>query len=319
MKRILAIAIALLFVAGAAYAEGFENISRTTGLQTDTPYKPLVVVFDNDPSARPQGGMSKADVIYEAEYWNGGYSRYVAVFNDVIPETVIAVRSARIFHVDIYLEWGGAFIHHGGQPEPETNLNDYADKMITDARYNGNGKGSGFFYRDSKRKAPYDSVARLREIYDDMTMEITPRGPLTFSAENPTIRGEEANELTISYRKNFIPSYQYNADEGLYYRYYNGKPQKDAYDDALYTGSNVIVMNANYSWFAGDDKRPVVDLTGSNVCEYFIGGRHFTGTWQRDSVTANTLYLDDEGNEVLLRPGRTFIHLIKDAKMLSVG
>ena len=78
-----------------------------------------------------------------------------------------------------------------------------------------------------------------------------------------------------------------------------------------YDVENVIVMYADYSWYDGASDRPIVALTGTNKCEYFIGGKHFTGTWTRESVQQSTTYLDDEGNVVAFKPGKTIIQIVK--------
>ncbi len=77
-------------------------------------------------------------------------------------------------------------------------------------------------------------------------------------------------------------------------------------------------MQADYSWYGGDIERPVVALTGTNRCDYFIGGKHFTGNWIRGDVSACTAFYDDEGNIVLFKPGKTFIQIIKKADQLEL-
>jgi hypothetical protein len=314
----LALALLMTFAPLYSFAEGAEEVeySLTTGLPTDKAYKPLIVTIDNTAAARPQLNISLADVVYETEITNGGYTRYFALFNDEVPEIVEPVRSARMMHVDMYLEWGGALVHHGGQPHAETSFFDYAKKMGTDGDYDG--LSSRFFYRDSSRKAPYNSVARLQDIQNALTDDITPRSPLKFSAESPTIKGDDVLEFSITYRANCSPSYKYNEEDGLYYRYYGGKEFIDGATNEQITCANVIVMRANYSWYAGDAERPVVTLTGENECDYFIGGKHFKGTWKRESERQNTVYLDGDGQEVMFVPGQTYIQVIKDGLNINI-
>ena len=115
MKKIsiLILALLLLFTFAASAATSQKNgISITTGLPTDQKdARVMICQMDNEPGARPQRGIGSADIVYETEIYDGGYTRYTAVFNDVIPEQVEAVRSARIVNVDIYSEYGGAFVH----------------------------------------------------------------------------------------------------------------------------------------------------------------------------------------------------------------
>ena len=292
------------------------KFSLTTGLPTNNAYKPLIVIIDNTAEARPQMNMSMADVVYEIELTNGGYTRYFALYNDNVPKTVGPVRSARMLHVDIYLEWGGALVHHGGQPHAETSFFDYVNNMGTDGDYDG--LNSSFFYRANSRIEPYNSVARLQNIRNDLTNSITPRSPLKFSANNPTIKGSNVSDFSITYRADCAPSYRYNKKDGLYYRCYSGNRHIDGATKNQFTCANVIVMRAAYSWYDGDAERPQVALTGENECDYFIGGKHFKGTWRRDSLWQNTVYLDDEGQEVMFVPGQTYIQIIKDGLDINI-
>ena len=158
MKKIVCIALAVLMaLACTAMAEG-TNLSITTGLPTDTAPTTMVVQLDNEPGARPQKGIGSADIVYEIELYNGGYTRYTAVFNDNIPELVEAVRSARIINADVYSEYNGAFVHFGGQRYEGSSVYDYFNTMKFGKRWDGigydNGSDTSDFYRDRSRKAP---------------------------------------------------------------------------------------------------------------------------------------------------------------------
>ena len=301
-------------------AQPEQQYSLTTGLPTDKPYKAMAVQFDNSADARPQMNMSKADVIYESEIARGGYTRYTAIFNDEIPNLVEAVRSARIMHVDISLDWSAAFIHFGGQQMKGSSVYDYA-KTVNIKRFDGL-SDSNNFYRDNKRVAPYNVVGRLGQMYEatEAPEEETVHTPLKFSAENPTIKGENVSVFRIPYGPNigFYPSYEYLADEGVYRRYYNRQDMLDGADNAHYDVENVIVMYADYSWYDGASDRPIVALTGTNKCEYFIGGKHFEGTWSRSSVNDSTVYYDGEGSEVFLKPGKTFIQIVRTGVEIEI-
>jgi hypothetical protein len=80
--------------------------------------RPLVVMIENSIDARPQSGLSKSDVIYEAVA-EGGITRFMAVYycgaaaQDV---RVGPVRSARIYFINWAAEYGidPLYVHVGG-------------------------------------------------------------------------------------------------------------------------------------------------------------------------------------------------------------
>jgi len=323
MKKIIAAIIAFIFVLSTAALadETVVNYSLTTGLPTDkTEQKLIAVQFDNHGKARPQVHMVDADVIYEAEITNGGYTRYTAIFNDTIPELVEAVRSARIMHVDMAIDWGATFVHFGGQQMVGSSIYDYLNSVsLLHSRYDGLTDTKNF-YRDTGRVAPYNVICRLGQIYDNIdTSKVTARSPMSFSDTDYTVRGSNCSIFRINYSigEGYYPSYEYYPGEGVYCRFYNRKDQLDATGDH-YTVSNVIVMQADYTWYDGSGERPIVALTGTNKCDYFIAGKHFTGTWVRNTVGDTTTFYDDEGNIVLFRPGKTFIQIIKKADQLEL-
>lgn len=313
IKRLASLFAALLMLSSAACA---EEASLTTGLMTDQPYCPMVVQMDNEPGARPQCGIASADVIYETEVYDGGYTRYTCVFNDTIPERVEAVRSARLMHLDIYQDWGGAFVNYGFQNAEGSDAASYAQEVVT-TLYNGI-TGLSAFYRDNSRKAPNNVVCRLRELYDQ-TESPEARSPLCFS-DTPTLQGEAVTAFSVPYSESrgYYPSYEWDAEAGVYLRSYNGKAHLDGTTGEQVSCANVIVQYVDYSWYAGDGNRPIVEMTGTNRCDYFIGGMHFTGYWTRERVSDNTTYYDDAGNVVQLARGKTCIQLLRDTKSVEI-
>ena len=303
----LCLIISLLATLAVAEAE-----SCTTGLPTTKAYKPIVCQMDNEPGARPQCGIASADVIYEAELYDGGYTRYTCVFNDEIPEKLEAIRSARIFHIDLYKEWGGIFTCFGFQYDDGTNASIYAEENVQ-VLLNGNAGLSGF-YRDKDRKAPNNVVFELAERYNAIEEEFPERSPFVFS-DTPTEGDEIVHEFEICYRKSYDASFVWDDDAKVYLRYYNGKPQMDGYTSEQLSFSNVIVQNAEYTWYDGNGDRPVVALTGANTCEYFINGKHFSGYWVRNKVDENTTYYDDNGSLVKFARGKTFVQIVDSVEV----
>ena len=97
------------------YLEDLEAPAGFAGLAVTGRYMPMLVQIDNTSGgidARAPWGASFADIVYETETYNGGYTRYTAVFNDTIPDQIEAIRSARIVHADIYSEYNGAYPRH---------------------------------------------------------------------------------------------------------------------------------------------------------------------------------------------------------------
>ncbi|RLC31408.1 DUF3048 domain-containing protein, partial [Candidatus Woesebacteria bacterium] len=64
--------------------------------------RPIAIIVENHADARPQSGLSKADIVYEAVA-EGGITRFLGIYYcGAAAEDVIAspVRSARVYFID---------------------------------------------------------------------------------------------------------------------------------------------------------------------------------------------------------------------------
>jgi hypothetical protein len=75
---------------------------------------PIAVMIENHPEARPQSGLSKADVVYEVVA-EGGITRFMGLFLcEEPPQFVGPVRSARTYYLDWLSEYNAFYAHVGG-------------------------------------------------------------------------------------------------------------------------------------------------------------------------------------------------------------
>ena len=318
----LAALIALCSLALAdevAPARPDEQLSPTTGLPTSKAYTPFAVQLDNAGGARPQMGLAQADVIYESEIQDGGYTRYTALFNDNLPEIAEPVRSARMMHADIATDWNATLIHYGGQNLAGTSVYDYFNKYEL-PHIDGIGVGGGLFYRDSKRNGPHNVICKLQDVAEAYARDVEVKSPLRFSADNFTQQGEDITNIEIVYKTGYKPGFSFNAEDGLYYRFYEREQQLDGTTGEPLTCSNIIIMYAEYTYYQWDDVRPIVGLIGTkNLATYFINGKCFEGYWRRESMDSATEYFDASGNPVLFKPGQTYIQILREGKKVTMN
>lgn len=74
------------------------------------------------------------------------------------------------------------------------------------------------------------------------------------------------------------------------------------------TFNNVIVQQVDYNWISFT--RPNPKLVGSGNADYFMGGKHLSGVWERKSLTDRTVFYGPDGNEIEMQRGRTLIILM---------
>src|SRR5438046_1261741 len=114
---------------GAPSTPAVWPLRGTPALNADAIHKrPLVIKVANDPAARPQSGMSQADLVLEIPV-EGGITRYALVFQSEDPAKVGPVRSARQSDLN-YLPALHAILAHVGASETVT-------QMVRDAAKSG--------------------------------------------------------------------------------------------------------------------------------------------------------------------------------------
>lgn len=95
---------------GQKYTKAEEDVWKTR--------RPITAMIENHADARPESGLSRADVVYEAVA-EGGITRFMSVFYCAAPAEDIKaapVRSARIYFVNLAAGYGTdpIFLHQGG-------------------------------------------------------------------------------------------------------------------------------------------------------------------------------------------------------------
>lgn len=81
------------------------------------------------------------------------------------------------------------------------------------------------------------------------------------------------------------------------------------------TFSNVIVQAIDMDWQGSEIPDP--KLVGSGNADYFMGGKHYAGVWQRKDINSRTVYYDQNGEEIKLQRGRTLIILMNYSSVNS--
>ena len=109
-------------------------------------------------------------------------------------------------------------------------------------------------------------------------------------------------------------SLEYDAANGVYKKYLYGNEQIDEITGEQLTFTNVIVQNTGWE-YRPDNKYLlfyVVDDTRDGY--YFTNGKGIHITWKKTSDYAPTKYYDDNGNEIQLNPGKTYIAIAQDGR-----
>lgn len=302
--------------------EPIGPISVLTGLPiSEEAYnrRPVGVMISNIKSALPQYGISEAEIIYEAVV-EGGICRQYAIFQDFATEKIGPVRSARHYYLDFAFDHDALYVHYGQSPQAQKAFRD-----LKASNMNGilGSIDALMCYRDPNRRAPHStftSFEGLMAAWDYVNYRVEPKNENTkfaFDAEFENINASEpASSIILDFSNYHKPWFEYNEDEGVYYRYQFSEAQIDANNNEQLKFKNIIVQYTSYSAIPGDTEgRLNADLVSSGDGLYITEGKAYNITWSKASHHEPTKYLFTDGSPLIMNPGKTFVNIYPDTRI----
>ncbi|BFH60332.1 DUF3048 domain-containing protein [Paenibacillus azoreducens] len=286
--------------------------SSLTGLPVDKPVtqRPLSVMINNAPAARPQSGLTQADIVYEV-LAEGGITRLIGIFQSKgSNEKIGPIRSIRPYLIDIGESYGGVLVHAGGSNDAYAILQKQHKEDLDEI-----GNAGAYFWRDKTRKAPhnlYSDADKLREGADKRGYKKDVNIPgYTFRAEDDLPEGEDASGVDITFLlKSYKVTYQYNVEKKTYLRSINGKPHIDLNTGEQLSATNVVVLGANHKTL-DDVGRLAVNLTSGGDAILLQRGKAIKGKWAR--AKNDVIRFVKDGKEMPLYPGTTYFNIVPNA------
>lgn len=366
MKKYLCALAALCLLAGALAACGGGEASSTpnpasqtqsvsmpaqpveepyeaellTGLEKGDDYpegiRPVAIMVNNISNnsannARPQAGLSEADVLVEIKV-EGGITRFMAIYPnyETIPR-VGPVRSARDQFFQLILPFHMMYVHVGEsivQGEYRVNY-DYDDFNLDadvwaslghrDSEFRSRGVNSEHTFVTSGEEIaatiqqggydvtidPYKST-----IFDFVDYDEAPR----------QLTGGEAKQVDIYHSQTYRTYFDWDEAAGKYLMsqyssYFGGvQPSTDLNNGEQLAFDNLLVLFTDIHTYAGHEATDLQEVDyrfGGYGC-YFSGGRVEMVRWQKgtaDQVLRITDY-EGYGENVKINPGKSYIAVV---------
>jgi hypothetical protein len=279
--------------------------------------RPVAVMLNNIQAAVPQAGIANAGVIYEAPV-EGSITRLMAVIEDYDNlEKIGSMRSCRDYYIFYASGFNAIYVHYGQSPYalpfldlPEVNnlsgLASYTDSV---------------FYRTSDRKAPHNAYTSFEGIQKGIeicgySQEYAEdyHGSYTFCKVGDTIElpgNWNAEIVKPGYQYN-EPWFEYHEDDGLYYRYQYGGEQIDELTGQQLSCKNILIQYS--SWRNYDENGYLnIDVDEPNSGIYITNGKAIPVSWKKHDPWGPTYYYDENGNEITLNTGKTWVCIVLDS------
>lgn len=288
--------------------------------------RPLAVMINNHPDARPQSALADADFVYEIVA-EGGITRFLAFFLTNNPTKIGPVRSTREYYLVLVKELGDAMLMHiGYSPQALIDIDTWPVRSLF--------RGGATFWRDTSRDVAiehtaYVNAVDLRAVGDNLgwggSREIATwkfKDDTTKYALLPT--GNKIG-ITFWYPGDFSVVWKYNAQNNTYERYMgldandSATPHVDNETKQQITAKNVVIQFASELSIPNDDKNRLdYKLIGSGQGLVFVDGHVIKATWSKASRDVRTMFYDSDGKEVEFNRGNIWVEIVPDRNLDQV-
>lgn len=285
-----------------------------TGLPAEAPVtrRPLAVMVNNAPAARPQSGLMDADLVYEV-LAEGGVTRMVAIYQSKADSAKIGpVRSIRPYMIDLGESYHGVLVHAGASNDAFAILQRQHKEDLDEITNAG-----AYFWRDKSRKAPHNLYSSPEKLFEGAekrgfaTEDANVPGYTFYREGEGPVSGQEASRVEIKFQlDNYRVGYEYDAASGRYKRFINGKPHTDLETGEQLTAANVVVLGAEHR-VLDDVGRLDVNLELGGDAIVFEKGKMIRAEWIHKQGDIIRFIVDNQ--ELPFVPGNSFIHIVPDS------
>ena len=306
-----------------------EGVSPFTGLpvadQALLDRMPAAIKISNSPIARPQSGLSQADVVIE-HLAEGGITRFTAIYHSQDAERIGSVRSARLIDLEIPVLFDSFLVYSGasGDVERMIETSDFAPFTLSDER-----KDPGFYRLDVPGRTYEHSLFTDSEILARAAEQQGWTGPPRSMGwawnDVPPDDAQPAPSVEIPYSSEYSDvRWEYDSKAGVYRRWILGEPHMDDLTGEQLTAPNVAVLHVNHV-----PTLIVEDVLGSQSVQIQLweqgrmqllrDGVVQEGTWMRPRREDPLVFLDEEMNALELKPGPVWIEIVPLDMPVAVG
>ncbi len=273
----------------------------------------LAVKVDNFPQARPQTGLTAADIVFE-EPVEGGITRYVAIFQCHGAPVVGDVRSARNIDIGILGQFGHPlFVHVGGiqpvidnilsSPLEDFELGNYTTTVVQ---------------HPAGRYAPYDTYTSTTAIWRMRSTASHPPLPV-FSYSKTVPAGASVTSVksvSIPFSTYSEVVWKYDPRTRKFLRFYGSTP--DTLSNGVQNSASNVVVQFVHVYYGpwlenstgGLEVQANLYTHARGKALVFRDGVEITGRWSRTTLAQPTSFTTTSGQAITMQPGDTWVELV---------
>lgn len=306
-------------------AEDFtDHINPFTGEylddNTNLLRRPIAVKISNSPPewVRPQSGIGQADLVFE-HVTEGPITRFTALFYSQTPEKIGPIRSARLIDVELPAMYDAALAFSGASIGVVSRLggSDFRARLLRSDEPGYYRTGEDKPWEHTLYADPNGFWQALTDKGENHAPEL--RNFMTFTSEPPPA-DEPASKIEVRYLNFTTVDWEYDAENGRYYRWVDGEPFIDANTGEQISARNVVAVFAIHQ-----ENRSICEYQVEDHCNAFSieiqiwesapvivfrDGQRYNGVWKREKRNDMLTFYDNEGNVIPLQIGNTWFQVI---------
>jgi hypothetical protein len=350
ISALLAGTVLAVAACGGTHAAGSPTPKPTAGtggspsaaVPTPTPIAaplaaPLLIQVENLYQARPQSGLSSADVVYEYQT-EGGISRFTGIWFTAPSSTefVGPVRSARLVSLRLAEIYGGALIYSGAST--------YVTSVLSQSSTHNYDDPQPPLFRTSvpPPAAEYGSPHNLYTQGSDLATFVQKLGLSTVSyhlwqrtpVSSLPAGGTAVSGFEVPISPSETPIFTYQPGSGTYERSEpaaGGYPAtgvlNDANTNAPWETPNIVIMQVPVIGVPADDENPdppaytegldfEIGPSASGTGQLAVGGQLYSINWTQ-GATGPPQFTLANGQPAPIAPGQVLIELVGSGQTVT--
>lgn len=306
-----------------------ENVNPLTGLAVADPAlldrRPVLLKVTNFPrSARPQAGLSKADIVFEY-YIGEGTNRFAALYYGDNAESIGPIRSGRLVDSQLTLMYQAVLGYAGAYFTVNNSL--YAALGGRAIAYSDSTCPALCRYGDFTVNGEMANSAEMTKLAQTLGVN-TGKPNLDGMAFNqvPPAGGKPAENLTVLYNIYNRGDWHFDASKRQYLRWIESgensdlemEPLLDRNTNEQLAFSNVVVLFAAYTEFAPTLHDITLSAnTGGQRAVIFRDGQSYEVSWKSIGADKPIQFVNADGTPFEFKHGNTWIAIVGVNSVLS--
>ena len=305
-----------------------DNINMFSGLELSDKIlnsRPLAIMVQNNPKARPHSGLIYADIVFEMVA-EGGVTRFVTVFSSHEADIIGPVRSGRIYFAEVARSLDPIYTFWGTYPQAYEAIKKM-DMDVLDANSTNYVNYTSAGWRDPSRNEALEHTAFI-DTYgikkDAEKFGYSLEGgqsPMAFKIDAPEAERGTIADIEVNFSsESYLAGFTFDKKTNKYFKTVAGEPHSDFETGEQISLNNVIVLITDIGGpidSAGHMTLRTTGTHGNSEAYYFMDGNVIEGTWARDSISDPFEFKDVGGNKILFNRGSTWVCIIGSLERLS--